>query len=133
MSEAVTIKDIMTEKGEMVAETTKIKDILGEEHDAVLVSAPDSPYLEYEYTARIRKYNPNYGDSRKCICGHAYGRHFDFYDGDEDVGCKYCSCMNFIELTPEREKQTGICMCCGGETGLKETKVCSACAKKLLS
>ena len=30
-------------------------------------------------------------------CGHEYSRHFDGYEGDRMVGCKYCSCMDFIE------------------------------------
>jgi len=42
-------------------------------------------------------YNPNYGDSRVCKCGHAYSRHFDPYEGMDPVGCKYCGCEKFTE------------------------------------
>lgn len=48
-----------------------------------------------------RKYNPDYGDDRVCECGHAYYRHFDSYDNNAPVGCKYCSCFVFAEFTSE--------------------------------
>ena len=44
-----------------------------------------------------RKYNPKYGDTRLCICGHEYHRHFDWFDDYADVGCKYCPCHTFTE------------------------------------
>lgn len=75
----------------------KIKDMFGVEHEATLVSSPDAPYLEYEYTVRERKYNPNYGDNRMCVCGHPYHRHFDSYEDNEPVSCKYCDCDTFVE------------------------------------
>ena len=40
-------------------------------------------------------YDGDYGDEKKCVCGHDYYRHFDSYDGMKDVGCKYCSCGSF--------------------------------------
>jgi hypothetical protein len=55
----------------------------------------EKPYLEkwvVEYT-----YNPNYGDDRVCVCGHAYYRHFDSWEGMANVGCKYCGCHEFKE------------------------------------
>lgn len=30
-------------------------------------------------------------------CGHPYHRHFDGYEDNEEVGCKYCSCRTFVE------------------------------------
>lgn len=57
----------------------------------------DEPYL---YKSRIRiekKYNPNYGDDRICKCGHPYYRHFDPYEDNNPVGCKYCQCGTFRE------------------------------------
>lgn len=45
-------------------------------------------------------YDPKYGDDRKCVCGHAYYRHFDSYEDMAPVGCKYClfdSCEGFTE------------------------------------
>ena len=51
----------------------------------------DGPYID-------GKYNPNYGDDKKCECSHAYYRHFDTYDDMRPVGCKYCECRRFTEL-----------------------------------
>lgn len=59
--------------------------------------------LEY-YSSNIEqpyidgKYNPNYGDNRICNCGHVYERHFDSYEDNEAVGCKYCNCFEFKEM-----------------------------------
>lgn len=77
----------------------KIRDVLGIEREAVLIGNPDAPYLEYEYKVTEKKYNPNYGDDRMCVCGHTYERHFDSYENMEPVGCKYCGCNEFIEKT----------------------------------
>lgn len=51
------------------------------------------PYL----TVIRREYNPDYGDDRVCVCGHPYHRHFDGYDGNDPIGCKYCECRTFVE------------------------------------
>ena len=51
------------------------------------------PYL----TQTITVYNPHYGDERICKCGHPYHRHFDGYEGNAPVGCKYCDCRTFDE------------------------------------
>ena len=76
-----------------------VEDFWGKEHKARLVSKPDEPYLVYEYVEKHveKRYNPNYGDDRMCVCGHPYYRHFDSYDHMEAVGCKYCGCQKFIE------------------------------------
>ncbi len=62
------------------------------------------PYLTQKTvrTTRRRRYNPNYGDARVCVCGHEYHRHFDTYDVMADIGCKYCPCRSFVEqgVTP---------------------------------
>lgn len=82
----------------------KIKDVLGVEREAVLIGNPDAPYLEYEYKVTEKKYNPNYGDDRICVCGHTYERHFDSYENMEPVGCKYCGCSEFVEkVTTEKD------------------------------
>lgn len=82
----------------------RIKDILGVEREAVLIGSPDAPYLEYEYKVTEKKYNPNYGDNRICVCGHTYERHFDSYENMEPVGCKYCGCSEFVEkVTADKE------------------------------
>ena len=75
----------------------KVKDFNGVEHKAELISKEDSPYLEYEYKRILKKYNPNYGDDKICICGHSYYRHFDSWENMKPVGCKYCNCHNFVE------------------------------------
>lgn len=56
--------------------------------------------LPYMITRRIvteAVYNPAYGGGRKCMCGHPYERHFDGYDENRAVGCKYCTCHHFVE------------------------------------
>ena len=75
----------------------KILDNRNVEREATLISNEDSPYLEYEYKATFKKYNPNYGDNRICECGHPYHRHFDSYENMRPVGCKYCYCREFKE------------------------------------
>lgn len=62
-----------------------------------LINNSNEPYLKY--TVIQKKYNPNYGDNRMCICGHSYYRHFDSYENMEAIGCKYCCCNEFIEDT----------------------------------
>lgn len=57
------------------------------------------PYLIEEVTTRRDIYNPDYGDDRVCRCGHRYYRHFDGYDDNAPVGCKYCDCFKFKEAT----------------------------------
>jgi hypothetical protein len=57
----------------------------------------NSPYLLIERTVVERKYNPAYGDERVCECGHPYHRHFDGYEDNAPVGCKYCNCWDFKE------------------------------------
>ncbi len=45
-------------------------------------------------------YDPNFGDEKVCKCGHPYHRHFDSYEDNEPVGCKYCHdprCSEFEE------------------------------------
>lgn len=64
------------------------------------------PYLIRSEVIYHKDYNPDYGDSRVCTCGHKYYRHFDSY-GDFDyniahpsmeaIGCKYCPCDDFKE------------------------------------
>lgn len=54
-----------------------------------------TPYIEK--IVKTRAYNPEYGDTRICKCGHHYYRHFDGYEDDAPVGCKYCQCGTFVE------------------------------------
>ena len=53
----------------------------------------EKPYLE----KTVIVYNPQYGDNRVCKCGHRYYRHFDGYEDNAPVGCKYCPCRTFEE------------------------------------
>lgn len=46
-----------------------------------------------------RRYNPKYEEANSdllCECGHTYYRHYDGYEEDSSVHCKYCGCADFI-------------------------------------
>lgn len=43
------------------------------------------------------QYDPKFGDQKTCVCGHPYERHFDGYEDNRPVGCKYCPCCKFID------------------------------------
>lgn len=60
-------------------------------------SKKEEPYIIELKVIRKYQYNPHYGDDRICKCGHPYYRHFDTYKNMEAVGCKYCTCMVFVE------------------------------------
>ena len=62
-------------------------------------TACSTPYILKEVTTTVRLKNPDFGDDRLCKCGHTYERHFDPFecDDDQDVGCKYCECSDFVE------------------------------------
>lgn len=60
-----------------------------------MLMSNEKPYLVE--VVEIYKYNPCYGDDRICKCGHPYYRHFDSYDNNAPVGCKYCDCCTFEE------------------------------------
>lgn len=70
--------------------------------DVVESETHDGPYLRKVLNRRIEvlSYNPNFGDDRKCRCGHHYYRHFDPYEQWFPVGCKYCECFSFEEQRP---------------------------------
>jgi hypothetical protein len=42
-------------------------------------------------------YWPDFGNDRECQCGHPYIRHFDPFENNDPVGCKYCQCERFQE------------------------------------
>lgn len=65
------------------------------------LSAADQPYLVSIQITAKRRYNPHYGDERECMCGHPYYRHFDSYEDNAAVGCKYCGCYTFQEKKEE--------------------------------
>jgi|TARA_R110000744_G_scaffold26640_2_gene65369 hypothetical protein len=62
-----------------------------------VVNCVERPYLEIVTVETEKKYNPNFGDEKKCKCGHSYHRHFDSYEQMEAIGCKYCGCYDFKE------------------------------------
>ena len=62
-----------------------------------VVNCVERPYLEVVTVETEKKYNPNFGDDKKCKCGHSYYRHFDSYEQMEAIGCKYCECYDFEE------------------------------------
>jgi len=57
----------------------------------------DTPYIKRRRSYTEYLYNPGYGDSKLCKCGHDYFRHFDTYEDMAAVGCKYCGsdCAKF--------------------------------------
>ena len=68
--------------------------------------AQSHPHLHKDWwvlvarAAKYLPYDPNFGDTRVCRCGHHYYRHFDGYDDNRAVGCKYCPCDIFVERKP---------------------------------
>lgn len=50
-------------------------------------------------------YNKDYGDDKECVCGHPYYRHFDTYEDMYPIGCKYCQCFRFEEITDENREE----------------------------
>ena len=62
-----------------------------------VVNCVERPYKEIVTIKTEKKYNPNFGDDKKCKCGHSYYRHFDSYEQMEAIGCKYCDCYDFEE------------------------------------
>lgn len=55
----------------------------------------NKPYIIKKRIVIDKLYNPEYGDDKVCECGHEYYRHFDSYDDNKAVGCKYCPCYEF--------------------------------------
>lgn len=95
--------------------------------DIVKMFKDDAYIFHTDKNGLQKKYNPIFGDDRKCICGHRYYRHFDSWDEMATVGCKYCGCDHFIEMPTK-------CELC--ETPLEEGKfvdlspyfLCESCA-----
>lgn len=59
--------------------------------------AEQQPYLIERRVIAKRVWNPAYAQDTKCTCGHPYHRHFDGYEGNAAVGCKYCHCWDFAK------------------------------------
>lgn len=45
----------------------------------------------------VPEWDSKYDQQKKCVCGHAYERHFDSHEDMAPVGCKYCGsdCSGF--------------------------------------
>ena len=67
------------------------------------INMSQPPYLFEEIVVKKRYYNPDYGDHRKCICGHPYHRHFDSYENMYACGCKYCDCYVFMQAKEDEK------------------------------
>lgn len=55
----------------------------------------ETPYIYQPLDSQTKKHNPYFDQQAPCVCGHPYYRHFDSYEDNEAVGCKYCSCYHF--------------------------------------
>ena len=100
-------------------------EVLMEELDELPDPNYEPPYLYEPDVKVIKKINPKYDMDKECKCGHPYHRHFDSYDDNYPVGCKYCSChtfeanegqfINFDTILQEDETyaETGDCLYCG--------------------
>lgn len=53
-------------------------------------------------------YDPTGDTDRPCVCGHPYYRHFDSYDDQNPIGCKYCECRVFQEPEPRQRVVTKV-------------------------
>jgi hypothetical protein len=53
----------------------------------------EEPYLRREQVIIHKEYNPEYGDDKKCRCGHPYYRHFDSWED--------CECQEFVPTGPQ--------------------------------
>lgn len=79
-----------------------IQQSLQDEHPnakiTVLNTDDSGPYKVYDVIIRKRilVFNENYPQDNRCICGHAYYRHFDPYEDWAAVGCKHCGCHHFV-------------------------------------
>lgn len=40
-------------------------------------------------------WDENHDQTAQCTCGHQYHRHFDSWEDNEPIGCKYCLCDTF--------------------------------------
>lgn len=68
----------------------------------------ETPYLYKALTSQEKSHNPKYNQDASCECGHSYYRHFDSYENNDPVGCKYCGCSHF-KLATNTEKTNHTC------------------------
>lgn len=79
------------EEGRLIVHVTKNDDFSLEKLAKALRSQGyGARYLDHEHE------NNACGDPE---CGHPYERHFDGFENNREVGCKYCQCHKFQEPT----------------------------------
>lgn len=90
-----------------------------------------------EKAKRPPAYDSSFGNERLCACGHTYERHFDGYENNAPVGCKYCLCH--VWKQPTEDQLAGIltrtwpealpthCDNCGCELVCGEGRLCRTC------
>ena len=74
----------------------------GADWDKFSTGVLEEVYIATKYARP--KYDPDFGDDKICKCGHPYYRHFDPFENDDPVGCKYCDCGIF-DLAEELDEQ----------------------------
>ncbi len=80
----------------------EMKQIVADYENGLLNKGDDEqPYLETIKIKRSLKFNPKYPSDATCECGHSYHRHFDSYEDNDAVGCKYCQCNHFVKAKPK--------------------------------
>lgn len=57
-------------------------------------------FLNFVVCHDVQPYDSEFGDDQECMCGHSYYRHFDSYDDNYPIGCKYCDCPSWREPKP---------------------------------
>jgi uncharacterized protein YacL (UPF0231 family) len=85
---------------ELIRRREEIEILRREQATTTIEGDETSMYVIETRTIRLKKYNPKFGDDRKCECGHSYYRHFDWGDEDSGCSCKYCGCNDFLEVDP---------------------------------
>lgn len=74
----------------------------------------ESPYIykQLNSLSQEKQFNPKYDNDATCQCGHPYYRHFDSYENNDPVGCKYCGCYDFtLAKEDNKEKIQSNCSC----------------------
>lgn len=94
-------KSVSIQLGDDIEHAEYISGEIVDEQD--MTSEEEAPYLITKITVvgYRKQYNPNYGDHKRCKCGHTYYRHFDSYGGMAAVSCKYCGCEEFVPVEEE--------------------------------
>ncbi len=68
------------------------------------MSVKEPTYIRRIVTTVTYEHNPKFDGDALCICNHPYHRHFDSYDNNLAIGCKYCQCSKFGSTIEEWEE-----------------------------